>query len=301
VRTDKIGTAGQYIITGSRSFLINEKITQSLAGRVGLLSLLPFSNSELEHASLLGVNWNDAAFKGGYPRIFDAGIPPSDFYPSYINTYVERDIRQIKNIGDSFAFYRFVRLCAGRTGQLLNLSSLASDSGIAVNTAKAWLSVLEQSFVVFLLKPYHRNMNKRLVKSPKIYFYDTGLLCQLLNIQQPDQILTHYHKGAIFENLIILEILKSRLNKGINPLLWFWRTNHGNEIDLIIEKPEDRIDLVECKSGFSLSNDFLKEISSFKKNQSLQIEHSYVVYSGETERRMDETDILNWKNCKRIN
>jgi predicted AAA+ superfamily ATPase len=187
----------QFILTGSSNFLLMEKISQTLAGRTAVLHLLPFSFQELEP---LAEQYESLIFKGQYPRIYDRDIAPTDFYPSYIQTYVERDVRLMKNIGDINTFIQFTSLCAGRIGQLLNYTSLASDAGISPNTAKSWLSILESSYIVYRLQPYHRNFNKRLVKSPKLYFYDTGVACSLLGIHEEDQVRLHYLKGSLFEN-----------------------------------------------------------------------------------------------------
>ena len=189
----------QFILTGSSNFLLMEKISQTLAGRTAVLHLLPFSLKELEPSTW---HYENLIFKGQYPRIYDRTLAPTDFYPSYIQTYVERDVRLVTNIGNTNSFIQFTRLCAGRIGQLLNYSSLANDAGISPNTAKAWLSILESSYILYRLQPYHRNFNKRLVKSPKLYFYDTGLACSLLGIRDEDQVSLHYLKGSLFENLI---------------------------------------------------------------------------------------------------
>ena len=188
----------RFVLTGSSNFLLMEKISQTLAGRTAVLNLLPFSLKEMEP---LDEPYENLIFKGQYPRIYDREISPTDFYPSYIQTYVDRDVRLIKNIGDINTFVLFTQLCAGRIGQPLNYASLANDSGISPNTAKSWLSILESSFILYRLQPYHRNFNKRLVKSPKLYFYDSGLACSLLGIREQEQVRTHYLKGSLFENL----------------------------------------------------------------------------------------------------
>lgn len=194
-RVDRTNEPGQYILTGSQNFLLAEKITQPLAGRTAILNLLPFSMEELETASQLTDDLDTLIFHGGYPRLYDSNIDPIDFYPYYITTYVERDVRLLKNISDLNMFDRFLKLCAGRIGGQLNLSGLATDCGITHNTARAWLSVLEAGFIVFFLKPYFRNFKKRLVKSPKLYFYDTGLACSLLGLESSSQLSSHYLRG----------------------------------------------------------------------------------------------------------
>ena len=247
-KVDEYNIPGQFILSGSQSFLLNEKISQSLAGRAAVLNLLPLSFSELEKSGYGNKRINSYLFQGFFPRIYDQQIEPVLFYNSYINTYVERDVRLIKNITSISDFKRFLKLCAGRTGQLLNISAIATECGISVNTARGWLSLLEQSFIVFLLRPYHKNFNKRLVKMPKLYFFDTVLVCSLLEIENEKQLGTHYLRGSIFENFVITELLKFRLNSGKSSNLYFWRNNHGNEIDCIIEIAGKSV-AVEIKSG----------------------------------------------------
>ena len=234
----------QFVLTGSSNFLLMEKISQTLAGRTAVLHLLPFSFAELEPSG----QYESLIFRGLYPRIYDRDIAPTDFYPAYIQTYIERDVRLIKNIGDSNAFIQFTRLCAGRIGQLLNLAGLANDAGISPNTAKAWLAILESSYILYRLQPYHRNFNKRLVKSPKLYFYDTGVACSLLGIRDESQVNLHYMKGALFENLIINEFIKRNFHRGENRQPYFWQDSHGKEIDCLLVDGE-RVTPVEIKSG----------------------------------------------------
>ena len=210
----------QFILTGSSNFLLMEKISQTLAGRTAILHLLPFSFEELPPTK--SDSYESLIFKGQYPRIYDRDIAPMDFYPSYIQTYVEKDVRLIKNIGDINTFIQFTQLCAGRVGQLLNYTGLASDTGISPNTAKAWLSILESSYIVYRLQSFHKNFNKRLIKSPKLYFYDTGVACSLLGLRDENQVNLHYAKGALFENLIINEFIKRKFNRGERRQPYFW-------------------------------------------------------------------------------
>ena len=295
--TDGSGITGQYIISGSQSFLLSEKISQSLAGRAVILNLLPFSLYELSEKIHRSMGLDDFLFRGFFPRIYDKNINPVDFYPSYIQAYIERDVRQIKNVTNLYDFNRFLKLCAGRTGQLLNLTSLANDCGISVNTAKAWISVLEQSFIIFLLKPYYRNFNKRTVKMPKLYFYDTGLICSLLGLEDKKQLMTHYLRGSLFENFIILEILKSRFNNGRSSNLYFWRNNHGNEIDCVVEKP-DNLYAIEIKSGRTFSSDFFRGINYWNKIAGSISGRSFVVYGGKTNRKTPAGELISWENTK---
>ncbi len=273
---DNSAEKGLFILTGSNNFLLQENISQSLAGRVGYLTLLPLSYAEIEK---LEISSNDLMLKGGYPEIYQNQIPPEKWYPNYIRTYIERDVRLIKNIGDLLTFEKFMRLCAGRAGQLLNMSSLAVETGVDVKTIGSWISILETSFVVFRLPQYHSNFNKRVVKMPKLYFYDTGLLLALLRVDSPTQIQLHPFRGAIFENWIILEFLKKRLNRGKSPNMYFWRDNTGNEIDLLIEDsgiPE----AIEIKSGKTITQDYFKGILYWNKISGYS--GGRIVYDGDT-------------------
>ena len=249
----------KYLISGSQNFLLMEKVSQSLAGRAGLLTLLPFSREEMPLDSLEEWIW-----KGGYPALYDRNIPPKIFFPNYMQTYLERDVRSLLNVGSLLDFERFLRLCAGRAGQLLNLSSLAADTGISVNTAKAWISVLEASYTIFLLPPYHNNFNKRLIKMPKLYFWDTGLLSWLLGIDTASRISTHYAVGALFENVTIVELAKSYYNKGEVPRFYFFRDSNGNEVDLLIEHGSI-IRAVEIKFGKTIHDDFFLGLNSWSR------------------------------------
>jgi len=214
---DQTNKEGEFILTGSQNFLLLEKISQSLAGRVAILKLLPFSLAEIQQAGLNTNNVDKLIFDGLYPRLYDKKISPVDFYPFYIQTYVERDVKLIKNITNQSAFVKFMKMCAGRTGQLLNISELANSCGITQVTVNSWLSILQASFIIYFLQPHHKNFNKRLVKMPKLYFYDTGLACSLLGIKEKEQLPLHFAYGSLFENFIINEIIKHTLNKGEIP------------------------------------------------------------------------------------
>ena len=247
---------GQWILTGSQHFSLIESISQSLAGRTAVHHLLPLSRGEVIRFPNHPQGLDETLIAGGYPRIFDRGLDPSDWIDSYTATYIERDVRTLRNVGDLSAFGRFVQLCAGRTGQLANLSSLASDCGVSQPTAKAWLSILEASFVVFLLPPFHANLRKRLVKTPKLHFYDTGLVCSLLGIRTPDQLHSHPLRGSIFETWVVSEVAKQRTHLGQTGGLWFYRDRSGTEVDLVIEHP-DHLTLVEAKAAATPSSSFL--------------------------------------------
>lgn len=259
--TDKAGKEGMYLLAGSHNFLLMENINQSLAGRTAILKLLPFSHTEMKKGDILPCSIDEEIFKGNYPRLYDKNIAPSDYYPFYVQTYVERDVRLMKNIGDLSKFIRFIKLCAGRIGQLLNLSSLANECGVAVSTISAWISVLEASYLCYLLKPDYNNYAKRLVKTPKLYFYDTGLACSLLDIRTPEQVSTHFLRGGLFENMVINEFIKSSYNRGEEPSLTFWRDSTGNEVDLL-QYVNGKQYAYEIKSGATFSPDFLREYPS---------------------------------------
>lgn len=271
---DESGQKGFFILTGSNNFVLQENISQSLAGRVGYLFLLPLSLSEIGH---VGENINQVIYKGAYPALHSEAIDPARFYSNYIRTYVERDVRLLKNITDLYAFERFMRLCAGRTGHLLNMSSLATEVGVDVKTIGSWIGVLETSFIVFRLNPYHKNFNKRIVKMPKLYFYDTGLAVALLGVENITQLALHPFKGSLFENLVIVDFLKRRYNKGKTNNLFFWRDNTGNEVDLLFESGDQLIP-IEIKSGQTISDEFFKGIRYW--NKLTQSEGGFLVYGG---------------------
>jgi len=289
----------QFILTGSSNFLLLEKISQTLAGRTAVLHLLPFSYSELEPNVTPFEHYESLIFKGQYPRIYDRDIPPTDFYPSYIQTYVERDVRMMKNIGDINAFIQFIQLCAGRTGQLLNYTSLANDAGISPNTAKAWLSILESSYILYRLQPFHKNFNKRLVKSPKLYFYDTGVACSLLGIRDENQVNTHYLKGALFENLIINEFIKRSFHRGEHQLPYFWRDSNNKEIDCLLVEGEWIVP-VEIKSSKTISNSYFDNLRYWYQLTGKTEQHGYVVYGGDQSTHTSKGMYVSWQQLERI-
>jgi len=297
--TDHSGQVGQFIISGSQSFLLNERISQSLAGRVAILHLMPFSYSELSAHGLNIDSFEELIYNGFYPRIYDKKIDAKDFYPNYIQTYLERDVRLLQNVQNLNDFVRFMKLCAGMAGELLNISSLANDTGISVNTAKSWISVLEASFIIFLLQPHHRNFNKRLVKMPKLYFYDTGLASELLGISSAKQIPTHFQYGALFENLVISELLKQRFHKGKRNNLYFWRDNKGSEIDIIIDLGESLVP-IEIKSSRTFSQSFFTNLKYWKKLSGSEDKHKYVIYGGNGLTETKEGMLLGWKELNQI-
>ena len=278
---------GSFILTGSNNFLLNSNISQSLAGRVGYLFLLPLDIGEINPGANMS---NQLIFKGGYPEIYQKDIDPKKYYDNYIRTYVERDVRLLKNITDLYTFERFLRLCAGRTGQLLNMSSLAADVGVDVKTIGSWLGVLEASFIAFRLYSYHENYNKRIVKMPKLYFYDTGLASALMGIEDVSQLTIHPLRGGLFENLVVVDFLKRLYNNGKQNNLYFWRDNIGNEVDLLIKKGANRYP-VEIKSAQTISDEFFKGIRYW--NKLTNTEGGYLVYAGDMlQKRSGEINIV---------
>lgn len=263
VLTDDRNIPGEYILTGSQNFLLSNQITQSLAGRVAMLNLLPFSIQELSDR-VKGEEWESLVVNGGYPRKYQFDIAPSDYYPNYIQTYIERDVRQILNIMDLGNFQKFLQLLAGRVGQIFNQSNFSNELGIDQKTVNSWLSVLETSFIAFRLPAYYRNFNKRVLKTPKVYFYDTGVLCSLLGIKNPQDMKVHFTRGPLFENLAVLELMKKEMNAGKIPSLYYWRDNHQNEVDLLQEK-DGNLTAIEIKSSETYHSDFLKGLKYFQK------------------------------------
>lgn len=289
---DKENKEGMYLLAGSHNFLLMD-INQSLAGRAAILSLLPFSHHEMQMGNVLPATIDEEIYKGSYPRLYDKNIAPPDYYPFYIQTYVERDVRLMKNIGDLSKFIRFIKLCAGRIGQLLNLSGLANECGISVSTATVWMSLLEASYIVYLLKPDHNNYAKRLVKSPKLYFYDTGLACSLLDIKSAEQVSTHFLRGGLFENLVINDFVKEAFNKGKDPNLSFWRDSTGNEVDLL-QTVNGKQNAYEIKSGATYSSDYFKGISKWAKLSGATPEQCFAIYTGDKSMKTSNGEVMSW-------
>lgn len=285
----------QFVITGSQNFQLLQGITQSLAGRTMLLKLLPFSLSELGKAGIEFDNYEDVIFKGLYPGIYDRQINPQFFYPSYIGTYIEKDVRQIKNIENLNNFTRFLQLCAGRTGQILNMNSLAVDAGISTNTAKSWLSVLEASYIIYFLQPFYKNFNKRIVKSPKVYFYDTGLVCSLIGIENELQVKNYHSKGALFENLMINEFMKNRLNNGVTPRLYFWQNKTKQEVDLIVEQGGD-LNAYEIKSSMTMNKQHFSNLKYWQNLSRESTDKLNVIFGGDTNYKTADGNYISWKN-----
>ena len=293
--TDQENKEGMYLLAGSHNFLLMENINQSLAGRTAILRLLPFSHFEMKEGNILPPSVDEEIFKGAYPRLYDKDITPTDYYPFYIQTYVERDVRLMRNIGDLSKFIRFLKLCAGRIGQLLNISSLANECGISVTTATSWISILEASYICYLLKPDHNNYAKRLVKAPKLYFYDTGLACSLLEIRSANQIATHFLRGGLFENLVINEFIKEAYNEGKESNFAFWRDSTGNEVDLL-RTVEGKQYAYEIKSGATYSSDFFKGISKWAKLSGVMPKDCFAIYNGDKSLKTSQGSVIDWKS-----
>lgn len=293
-RVDEDGRPGLFILTGSQQFDLLAGITQSLAGRVALVRLLPFSLGELQRAEQAPSALEDLLFQGLYPPIHDRRLDPVIWYGNYVRTYVERDVRQIINVQDLSVFQRFVRMCAGRCGQLLNLTSLGNDCGISHATARSWLSVLEASYLVYLLRPHHWNFGKRLVKSPKLYFYDPGLAARLLGIQEPDQLATHPLRGGLFETWVVSELLKRRFHRGLEDDLYFWRDHKGLEVDFLVERGTELVP-VEAKSGQTVTRDFFSALSRWRGIAGEQAGRGWLVYGGDRPQSRQEVEVVPWR------
>ena len=292
---DETKQMGRFVLSGSQNYLLMESVSQSLSGRVGLLNLFPFTTEELADTAYRHDDPFDYIYRGMYPAAYDRDIAPADFYPGYVRTYIERDVRTLKNIGDLDRFHRFLQLCAGRVGQLLNFSSLANDLGIDHKTAKAWLSVLQAGYIVFLLGPHHRSFNKRVVKQSKLYFYDAGLAAFLTGIRRRRELDTFHLRGALFENFIISEYVKGMHHRGLEPDAWFFRDSSGNEVDLIIERA-DAVRAVEIKSGRTISGDSFRGLERYRNLSGLRSENAYLVYSGDETMQRTAARLLSWQD-----
>lgn len=292
VLTDDRNIPGEYILTSSQNFLLSNQITQSLAGRVALLNLLPFSMQELSPKVAI-TSWEELVINGGYPRKYQFEIDPNDYYPNYIQTYIDRDVKQILNVMDLGNFQKFLQLLAGRAGQIFNQSNFSNELGIDQKTVNAWLSVLETSFIAFRLPAYYRNFNKRILKSSKVYFYDTGVLSSLLGIKKKEDMNVHFARGSLFENLVILELMKKELNEGNKPALYFWRDSNQNEVDLLQEK-DGKLTAIEIKSSETYHSDFLKGLKYFQKIAPESI--LKLIYAGSINQERDGIQISNYRN-----
>lgn len=291
---DNSKVKGLFILSGSNNFLLQQTISQTLAGRVGYINLLPFSISELKKAKLLSTDDDTLMLKGFYPPIYDQEIPPADWCPNYIRTYIEKDVRQVKNITDLIVFERFIKLLAGRSGQELNNSALAVETGVDVKTIQSWIGILESSFIIYLLKPHHKNFNKTIVKRPKVYFYDSAIVCYLLGIRDNSQLQTHPLRGAIFEGMVVTELIKKRTNAGLPINLFYWRDKTGHEIDIIIDNAGKLLP-IEIKSGKTINTEFFKNMDYWSDLS--KVKKSMVLYAGsQNQKRSNGRETLNWRS-----
>ena len=280
---DETKKKGLFILIGSNNFLLQENITESLSGRIAYLQLLPLSLKELKVSKKIKLDYGWHIVTGGYPEVNTKKINAADWYANYLTTYVERDVRQLKNISNLSLFIKLLRLCAGRTGQTLNLTALSNDCGIDQKTAAAWLSVLQSSYIIYLLKPYHGNFNKRVIKTPKLYFYDTGVACSLLGISNAKQIAHHAAKGPLFENLMVSELLKERFNAGATDNLYYWRDKTGNEVDVLMDTA-GKLNAIELKAGETIATDYFKGLEYFSSLHKKRIE-MLLIYGGKEEQQ----------------
>lgn len=300
---DENPTPGRFILTGSQHFGLSAAISQSLAGRCGVLTLLPPSFQELQQFPSPPADLYATLWQGAYPRIHDRHIPAQQWLADYVATYVERDVRQTLNVGDLTTFSNFMKLCAGRTSQEINLSSLGNDAGVTHNTARAWLSVLEASFLLLRLPAWHANIRKQVVKAPKLHLVDSGLLCYLLNIREPEQLRHHPLRGAIFETWVVSELYKSHLNRGERPDLYHYRESRGLEMDVLVNCG-DRLLAIEAKSAATISPDFFRHFETFAeriRGTGLP-QHivNRVVYGGESAQARSSAEVISWRNAGQI-
>jgi hypothetical protein len=294
---------GRFILTGSQHFGLSQSISQSLAGRCGILVLLPPSLDELHSFPTAPADLFSVLWQGAYPRIYDRGIPAHQWLADYTATYVQRDVRQVINIGDLQVFSGFLKLCAGRAAQEINLSALGSDAGLSHNTVRAWLSVLETSYIIHRLPAWHANIRKQVIKAPKLHFFDSGLVCYLLGIRSQEQLRFHPLRGAIFESWVISEIYKTIVHSGVQPNLYHYRETRGLEIDLLIEQYEG-LDAVEIKSGATIAVDFFKNLKRFSDRMKAAGKkspiRSHVVYGGDDSRQRSDAQVLSWRDVERL-
>jgi len=294
-RVDESRQMGQYILSGSQNFHLLNSITQTLAGRVALFKLLPLDFKELKQGGLLGSTYASAAIKGFYPAIFDRDIDPVVFYANYIQTYIEKDVTELLNIRDLKLFRTFLGLCAARAGQLLNISAIANECDISQPTAKAWLSILESSYIIFLLQPFHENFNKRLVKSPKLFFYDTGLLSHLLGIRAADELIENRLKGNLFENMIVAEYQKQNQHQYLHREYYFWQDRAGNEVDMLLKKPGG-FDIFEVKATQTITPALFNGMDLFGELASPAEVHKTLIYGGSENQERSKYSVVGWEN-----
>lgn len=292
---DKNRENGKFVLTGSQNFLLSQGISQSLAGRTAMFILYPFSYQEIRNTNYGTDDLDELLFNGLYPGIYKERLNPIYWYPSYLSTYLERDVRNIKNITNLMDFQRFLKICAARTGQIVNLQNMAAEIGVSHPTIKSWISVLESSHIVYLLSPYYKNYNKRLIKSPKLYFLDTGLACSFLGIQDKNQLSSHFMKGPLFETFVISEIIKERANKFLPANFYYWRDHVGNELDCIQEE-SNCLNVTEIKLGTTINNNFFKAFKYFDTID-IEVEKKYrLIHGGDLNQKRTNLHVNGWKN-----
>lgn len=290
---DERSRMGDFVLTGSSQFELVAGITQSLAGRVGRVELLPLSIQELAQAHQLPSQLNTCLLQGGYPSIYDRQVSPQDWFSNYIATYIERDVRQLIAVRDLTQFQRFVKMCAARSGQILNLAALGADCGLSASTAREWLSVLEASYLVTRIQPYYQNFGKRLVKTPKLYFLDVGLMAWLIGIRDTTTLDTHVSRGALFETFVVSELIKRQYNQGQNADLYFWRDSAGNEIDLLVDTPQG-LQAIEIKSGSTFASDWIKGFKVWKRNTQVNTLIPRIIYGGTDSYDREGHQVMAW-------
>lgn len=290
---DESGQMGQYILSGSQNFHLLERITQSLAGRVSIFKLLPFDSIELKQAGLLPLDWKSALLKGFYPAIYDRDLDPAIYYSNYLQTYIDRDVTNLLNVKDMRRFRNFIGLCAARTGHLLNLNNLANECGITQPTAKSWISILESSYIIFQLPPYFENFSKRIVKTPKLYFYDVGLAAFLLSLRQVEDLEDQNLIGSLFENLVIADMLKKNHHQYLLRDYWFWRDSHGNEVDLLTKKGGG-FEIFEIKSSQTILPQQFKGLDYFSEITNGKVNTQTLIYGGGENHDRTKYKIRTW-------
>ena len=298
VIVDEKNKNGLFILTGSQQLELGEAVSQSLAGRTALITLLPLSIQELA-AEKIDLDIDDLLLRGFLPRIYTQNLEPSIIYRNYVKTYLERDVRKISKVHDLSLFQKFLRLCAARVGSILNQENLGNEVGVSATTINHWFSILEASYIVFRIQPYFENLGKRVIKSPKIYFFDVGLVSYLLDIETTTQMSRDPLRGNLFENLVLLELIKSRLNQGLEHNLYFFRDSHGNEVDFIYKKAHNLVP-IEIKSAKSFDKSFIKKLIYFRELAKDRVQNGYLVYSGELSYQVDGFDLINYKNVSNI-
>lgn len=295
---DERAVMGDFVLTGSSQFELIAGITQSLAGRVGRVELLPLTVQELSASGKLPHELNTLLLQGGYPSLYDREVSPQDWFANYIATYIERDVRQLIGIRDLSQFQRFVKMCAARSGQLLNLTALGADCGLSATTAREWLSVLEASYLVTRLQPHHQNFGKRLVKTPKLYFLDVGLMAWLLGIRDANTLDTHASRGALFETFVVSELVKQRFNQGQASDLYFWRDNTGHEVDVLRDTPKG-LQAIEIKSGSTFASDWPKGLHQWQRLAGAGIPPSQIIFGGNTSYQRKDYEVLSWQDISK--